>query len=146
MAGTFSRSECESRVSSSALARTPAVGTRRSRSRPEYQAESSAQSAKEVTQIRQKYILAGPLRSVFTSGKEPEEGSSKGRSPRRRFEVFQVQTLRPPSSRNSGPSAPVVEVLREILEETLRSTCSSRQTSLLTRSQICQIFPGVMGR
>src|SRR6516162_3471907 len=146
MARAFSRSECESRVSSWALARTSAVGARRSRSRSEYQAEISAQSAKEVIQMRREYNLGGVLSSDLTSGRALEDGSTRGRSPWSRLEVFQVQMLRSVSLRNSGPSAPVVEVLTAILEETLSSTCSSRQTSLLTRSQICQIFPGVRGR
>src|SRR6516162_782002 len=146
MARTFSRSECESRVSSWALAWTSSVGTRRSRSRPVYQAEISAQSANEVIQMRREYNLGGVLSSDLTSGKAFEDGSTRGRSPWSRLEVFQVQMLRSAAFRNSGPSAPVVEVLRAILEETLSSTCSSRQTSLLTRSQICQIFAGVKGR
>src|SRR6516225_9583100 len=146
MARSFSRSECKSRVSSSALAFTSAVGIRRSRSSPEYQAEISAQSANEVIQMRREYIRGGVLRSDLTSGRALEDGSTRGRTPWNMLEVFQVQMLWPSSARNVGPSAPVVEVLTAILAETLSSTCSSRHTSLLTRSQICQIFPGVRGR
>src|SRR5215469_3335880 len=140
MARTLSRSVRESRVSSSALARTSGLGTRRSRSRLEYHAEISAQSAKEVIQMRREYNLGEVLSSDLTSGKPFEDGSARGRSPRGRLEVFQVQMLRSPCLRNSGPSAPVVEVLTAILEETSSSTCSSRHTSLLTRSQYSRFF------